>query len=200
MLGQGLLLAAALGAAMLLFRHADTQPEAPRSQLQVGCLSLVFITLAAMGQLLLTPQNQDVATLQRLLDNLALYAGLPLLVTATLAQAMGWYWSRAGWGRWLLALFALFELFRRMGRGEDYTLWLSFALAAALLLTAWRQQRLLARLATALSAPLLLVSLSAPALMVAELPESARLLAQAVSLLLLCWGLQQQTPKPTAAQ
>src|SRR5690554_3128853 len=128
MLGNSLLLLAALSGAVLLFRRSEQLQEAPRSQLQVSSLSLIFVALAAMGQLLLTPTSQDIATLQRLLDNLALYAGLPLLATAALALAMGWYWSKAGWGRWLLALFALFELCRRMGLGEDYTLWLSAAL------------------------------------------------------------------------
>lgn len=200
MLGNGLLLLAALAGAVLLFRRSEALAEAPRSQLQVSSLSLVFVALAAMGQLLLTPTSQDIATLQRLLDNLALYAGLPLLTTAILALAMGWYWSKAGWGRWLLALFALFELCRRMGLGEDYTLWLSVALAAALLVAAWRMQGMLPRLACALAAPLLLISLSAPALMVAELPHTALQLAQAASLLLLSWSLLQQTSTRTAAQ
>ncbi len=200
MLGNSLLLLAALTGAVLLFRRSEALAEAPRSQLQVSSLSLVFIALAAMGQLLLTPTSQDIATLQRLLDNLAVYAGLPLLATATLALAMGWYWSKTGWGRWLLALFALFELCRRMGLGEDYTLWLSIALAGALLVAAWRLQGLMVRLACALAAPLLLISLSAPVLLVAELPDSARLLAQAVGLLLLSRSLLQQTSRETAAQ
>ncbi len=200
MLANSLLLLAALAGAVLLFRRSEALAEAPRSQLQVGSLSLVFVALSAMGQLLLTPTSQDIATLQRLLDNLAVYAGLPLLATATLALAMGWYWSKAGWGRWLLALFALFELCRRMGLGEDYTLWLSLALCAALLVAAWRLQGLLSQLACALAAPLLLISLSAPALMTAELSDTMRLLAQAVGLLLLSGSLLQQTSRETAVQ
>ncbi len=200
MLANSLLLLAALAGAVLLFRRSEALAEAPRSQLQVGSLSLVFVALSAMGQLLLTPTSQDIATLQRLLDNLAVYAGLPLLATATLALAMGWYWSKAGWGRWLLALFALFELCRRMGLGEEYTLWLSLALAAVLLIAAWRLQGLVSRLACALAAPLLLVSLSAPALMTADLSDTVRLLAQAVGLLLLSGSLLQQTSRETAAQ
>lgn len=200
MLANSLLLLAALAGAVLLFRRSEALAEAPRSQLQVGSLSLVFVALSAMGQLLLTPTSQDIATLQRLLDNLAVYAGLPLLATATLALAMGWYWSKAGWGRWLLALFALFELCRRMGLGEEYTLWLSLALAAVLLIAAWRLQGLVSRLTCALAAPLLLVSLSAPALMGAELSDTVRLLAQAVGLLLLSGSLLQQTSRETAAQ
>lgn len=202
MLGNAILLLAALAGALLLFRRSDALAEAPRSQLQVSSLSLVFVAFAALGQLLLTPgaAGQDAATLQRMLDNLALYAGLPLLVTAVLALAMDWYWSKAGWGRWLLALFALFELCRRMGLGEDYTLWLSVALAAGLLVAAWRLQGLASRLACALAAPLLLISLSAPRLMVAELPETVQLMAQASSLLLLSWALLQQTSPRAAAQ
>jgi hypothetical protein len=200
MLGNSLLLLAALSGAVLLFRRSEQLQEAPRSQLQVSSLSLVFVALAAMGQLLLTPTSQDIATLQRLLDNLALYAGLPLLATAALALAMGWYWSKAGWGRWLLALFALFELCRRMGLGEDYTLWLSAALTAALLVTAWRLQGLLPRLLCVLAAPLLLVSISGAELMVAELSTTLRQLTQAAGLLLLSGALLQQTARTTAAQ
>lgn len=200
MLGNSLLLLAALSGAVLLFRRSEQLQEAPRSQLQVSSLSLVFVALAAMGQLLLTPTSQDIATLQRLLDNLALYAGLPLLATAALALAMGWYWSKAGWGRWLLALFALFELCRRMGLGEDYTLWLSAALTAALLVTAWRLQGLLPRLLCVLAAPLLLVSISGAELMVAELSTTLRQLTQATGLLLLSGALLQQTTRTTAAQ
>lgn len=200
MLGNSLLLLAALSGAVLLFRRSEQLQEAPRSQLQVSSLSLVFVALAAMGQLLLTPTSQDIATLQRLLDNLALYAGLPLLATAALALAMGWYWSKAGWGRWLLALFALFELCRRMGLGEDYTLWLSAALTAALLVTAWRLQGLLPRLLCVLAAPLLLVSISGAELMVAELSTTLRQLTQAAGLLLLSGALLQQTSRTTAAQ
>ncbi len=200
MLGNSLLLLAALSGAVLLFRRSEQLQEAPRSQLQVSSLSLVFVALAAMGQLLLTPTSQDIATLQRLLDNLALYAGLPLLATAALALAMGWYWSKAGWGRWLLALFALFELCRRMGLGEDYTLWLSAALTAALLVTAWRLQGLLPRLLCVLAAPLLLISISGAELMVAELSTTLRQLTQAAGLLLLSGALLQQTARTTAAQ
>jgi hypothetical protein len=200
MLGNSLLLLAALSSAVLLFRRSEQLQEAPRSQLQVSSLSLIFVALAAMGQLLLTPTSQDIATLQRLLDNLALYAGLPLLATAALALAMGWYWSKAGWGRWLLALFALFELCRRMGLGEDYTLWLSAALTAALLVTAWRLQGLLPRLLCVLAAPLLLISISGAELMVAELSTTLRQLTQAASLLLLSGALLQQTARTTAAQ
>lgn len=200
MLGNSLLLLAALSGAVLLFRRSEQLQEAPRSQLQVSSLSLVFVALAAMGQLLLTPTSQDIATLQRLLDNLALYAGLPLLATAALALAMGWYWSKAGWGRWLLALFALFELCRRMGLGEDYTLWLSAALTAALLVTAWRLQGLLPRLLCVLAAPLLLVRISGAELMVAELSTTLRQLTQAAGLLLLSGALLQQTARTTAAQ
>lgn len=200
MLGNSLLLLAALSGAVLLFRRSEQLQEAPRSQLQVSSLSLVFVALAAMGQLLLTPTSQDIATLQRLLDNLALYAGLPLLATAALALAMGWYWSKAGWGRWLLALFALFELCRRMGLGEDYTLWLSAALAAALLVAAWRLQGVLPRLLCVLAAPLLLISISGAELMVAELSTTLRQLTQAAGLLLLSGALLQQTARTTAAQ
>lgn len=196
MLGNSLLLLTALTGAVLLFRRSEQLAEAPQSQLQVGSLSLVFVTLAAMGQLLLTPHDQDIATLQRLLDNLALYAGLPLLATATLALAMGWYWSRAGWGRWLLALFALFELCRRMGLGEDYTFWLSVALSIALVVAAWRLRALVSRIAFLLAAPLILLGISADALPVAELSTQMQTTLLAGALGLISHGMLYQTRLP----
>lgn len=192
MLGNGLILVTALASAVLLFRRSEVLAEAPRSQLQVSSLSLIFITLAAMGQLLLTPDNQDIATLQRLLDNLALYAGLPLLITAALALAMGWYWSKAGWGRWLLALFAAFELCRRMGLGESYTLWLSIAMAAALMLAAFKWKDIAGRLALVLAAPLLLLGISASALLSEAPPALLAPVAQAASLGLICFAFLQK--------
>ncbi len=192
MLGNGLILVTALACAVLLFRRSEAQAEAPQSQLQVSSLSLIFITLAAMGQLLLTPDNQDIATLQRLLDNLALYAGLPLLVTAVLAFAMGWYWSKAGWGRWLLALFAAFELCRRMGLGESYTFWLSIVMAAALILTAFKWQGVTGRLALGLAAPALLLGISASELMSVAPPALLPEVAQALSLGLISFAFLQK--------
>ena len=149
-----------------------------------------------MGQLLLTPHDQDIATLQRLLDNPTLYAGLPLLATATLALAMGWYWSRAGWGRWLLALFALFELCRRMGLGEDYTFWLSVALSIALVVAAWRLRALVSRIAFLLAAPLILLGISADALPVAELSTQMQTTLLAGALGLISHGMLYQTRLP----
>ncbi|MBA4500799.1 hypothetical protein [Marinobacterium marinum] len=189
MLGNSLLLLASLAGAILLLRRSEPLPETSRSHLQVGSLSLAFVAMAALGQLLPLPHNQDTATLQRLLGNLATYAGLPLLATAMLALAMGRHWSKAGWGRWLLALFALFELFRRMGLGDDYTFWLSLALAASLLIAAWLLPDHLSRLMCALAAPLLLLSLSAPKLMGSGLSDTALQMAQAAALLLISGSL-----------
>lgn len=193
MLGNGIILLAALASAVLLFRRSEALSQAPQSQLQVSSLSLIFVALAAMGQLLLTPANQDVATLQRLLDNLALYAGLPLLVTAVLALSMGWYWSKAGWGRWLLALFALFELLRRMGLGESYTLWLSVALAASLLVAAFKLPALAGRVTLALAAPLVLLGISAEAIMTATPSALLPPLSMAAGLGLISFALLHQT-------
>ena len=200
MLGHSLLLLAALGGAILLFRHSETLGEAPGSQLKVGSLSLLFVALAAMGQLLLNPATQDVATLQRLLDNLALYAGLPLLATAALALGMGWYWSRAGWGRWLLVLFALFELLRRMGLGAEYTLWMSVAIGAALAVSGWRMTALSARLSAAAAAPLVIIGISAERIMAATPPELLPPLAMAAGLGLVSYALWQQTRSQPADQ
>ncbi|MFW1677215.1 hypothetical protein ACFVYJ_05470 [Pontibacter sp. JAM-7] len=84
-------------------------------------LAAAFIAIASLGTLVVEARNQDLQTLQRILDNLAFYAALPLLGTALLSQAWQLDWSRAGWGRWLLALFALFELMRRSELGNLYS-------------------------------------------------------------------------------
>lgn len=84
-------------------------------------LAAAFIASSAAANLLLQQPGQDIQTLRRILDNLAYFAALPLIASALLAYAWQQDWSKAGWGRWLLALFALFELCRRSGIGAGYS-------------------------------------------------------------------------------
>lgn len=105
---------------VVLYKHADKTSEAQRNHLQVICLAMVFIALSPLAQLLLGG-TVDSDTLQRLLVNLATYAGLPLIASALIALATEQEWSRAAWGRWLLVLFASFELCRRSGVGDQYS-------------------------------------------------------------------------------
>lgn len=196
MAGDFLLLAAALASALLTFRQTGEISEEQRLRLSTGRLALAFIAAAALGRLTLTAGGQDAETLKRILDNLALYAALPLLATAVLSQAMHWNWSRAGWGRWLLGLFALFELCRRMELGELYTLVMGAAIGLALLLSAIRLHKSRARLASAGSGLLLALAICAPVLPLQALPPLVLSGAQAVALLLIAFTLLNSLREP----
>lgn len=135
---QLLLISGAVIGASLNYRQAQQHEEtgAVHSHLLVISLSCVFIALSGLSALLLTDTDQDTQTLARMLDNLAVYAGLPLISSALLALARGWQWSRAAWGRWLLVLFAMFELCRRSGVGATYSELLMTVTSASWLLAA----------------------------------------------------------------
>ncbi|WP_299202264.1 hypothetical protein [uncultured Amphritea sp.] len=139
-LALGALLIGALFAALQLQNSAKNltkdQADSPRTTLQAGALSALFIALSALAELLLTQTGSDIETLQRMLANLAYYAALPLLATAMLVSARNAHWERPAWGRWLIGLFALFELLRRMEHGELYTQVVAVFVSAALLFAA----------------------------------------------------------------
>jgi len=196
MAGDFLLLAAALVSTLLMFRQKQGISEAQRLLLNTSSLALAFIAAAALGRLTLNAGSQDVDTLRRMLDNLALYAALPLLATAVLGQAMHWYWSRAGWGRWLLGLFALFELCRRMELGELYTLVMGAAIGLVLVLAALRLPGLYARLASAGSGLLLALTICVPRLPLPALPAPVLAGAQAAALLLIAFTLLSLAREP----
>lgn len=121
--------------AVLIFQQADRSSGNSQNHLKMQSLAICFIALAPLAQLLLGGNiNSD--TLQRMLVNLSNYAGLPMLSSTLFALAFNKDWSRAAWGRWLLALFACFELFRRSGVGEVYSIVLFSLTAAAWLLAA----------------------------------------------------------------
>ncbi len=104
-----------------------------QSEYLVISLSALALAIATLAQLTLDPEGSDAGTLLRILNNLAIYAAAPMLVTAVGAIAKNYPISRPAWGRWLLGLFALFELCRRMGYGEEYTLVLGICCLAGLL-------------------------------------------------------------------
>lgn len=197
MAGDLVLLAAALFSAVLMFRQTEDTSEEQRLLLKVSSLALVFVAVAALGRLTLTGSSQDIETLQRMLDNLALYVALPLLATVMLGQAMQWHWSRAGWGRWLLGLFALFELCRRMELGATYTLVMGIAVSLVLLGAALRLQGIHARLASAGSGLLLAVAVCSPQLPMPSLPDFALNAVQAVALPLFAFALLSQVKQPS---
>lgn len=115
-------------------------------------LSAAFIAASAAGNLLLIESNQDIATLKRLLDNLAFYAAIPLIASALLDFSRNYDWSRAAWGRWLLALFALFELCRRADIGILYSQIMSVVSVSVILLSALKLANRNAQLSGLISA------------------------------------------------
>jgi len=131
-LSQVLFLLAALGVALASKAKANREDD-HNSEYFVITLSALAAALAVLGQVTLDAEGSDSGTLLRILNNLAIYAGAPMLVTAIGAIAKNYPISRPAWGRWLLGLFALFELCRRMGYGESYTLVLGLCCLAGLL-------------------------------------------------------------------
>lgn len=76
----------------------------------------LILALATAGNLWQQLSGHDSALL--MLNSLAWYAALPLLVSVRMVQAaqhlgFAWYWDRMIWGRILLALCVVFELSRR---------------------------------------------------------------------------------------
>lgn len=106
--------------------------------LMVISLAAAFISCSAAAALLLSSADQDSITFRRMLDNLALYASIPLIASALLDLAHKFDWSKAAWGRWLLVLFALFELCRRSEVGTEYSQLMSLLCAAVVIYSAIR--------------------------------------------------------------
>lgn len=149
-----------------------------QSEYLVISLSALALAIATLAQLTLDPEGSDTGTLLRISNNLAIYAAAPMLVTAVGAIAKNYPISRPAWGRWLLGLFALFELCRRMGYGEQYTLVLGVCCLAGLLAAlAWFKSR-----------PIAIPLLASLALFSAALATQF-LVAAAIALLLSSAGL-----------
>lgn len=121
-------------------------------------LSAAFIASSSAANLLFTGSDLDSQTLVRMLDNLAYYVAIPFIASALLDSAHRFEWSKAAWGRWLLALFALFELCRRMSYGSEYSQFMAIICVAVM---AYSAARLIgaARFSTLLSTALLALSL-----------------------------------------
>lgn len=101
----------------------------------VVSLSATFIACSTLGTLLIHQQTPDLITLKRILANLSFYAGIPLLASAFVDIAWKHDWSKPTWGRWLLVLFALFELTRRAEFGAQYSQIMAALSVAALLIS-----------------------------------------------------------------
>ena len=73
-----------------------------------------------------------------LLQQLSLYAALPMLVVVLATDALGYQWSRMIWGRLLLALCVVFELCRRNNQLDALLITIAAAAVIALLLALWK--------------------------------------------------------------
>lgn len=132
-------LVAALAGAGLIWRY---KPKAnndwPGSD---AAYFIVAVAVASFGfmQLITLQQSslsQSQSTLVLMLEQLSLYAAIPLLACIELAKLAKRQWSRQIWGRILLAIAATFELCRRNDVLNEM-LWVSLAIGTlALLLTA----------------------------------------------------------------
>ena len=144
LLGQILLLLAAIASTLYLFRGTQDKLDTS-SEIKVTRLSLLSMIIALIGSFTLTSDSMDSSTLLRMLNNLALYAGAPMMASALLARAVQRSFTMQTWGRYLLALIALFELCRRMDAGTGYSAVLAVALVvtlgAAAFLSKIRSQR-----------------------------------------------------------
>ncbi|GGC00268.1 hypothetical protein GCM10011352_28050 [Marinobacterium zhoushanense] len=123
-----------------------------RALLSAWALSALFILVAIPAQYLPADAGSDLGVLRRMALNLAVYISLPLMATAVYALGRRWFWAGAGWGRWLLALFAAFELSRQLGYGEEYLQALGAAMVAACAVGSVLLKQPLAVAATALLA------------------------------------------------
>ena len=129
------LMLASLASILLLFRGTKESIDSS-AEIKVARLSILSFILAVIGEFTLTSNSLDSDTLARILSNLALYAGAPLLVSSILAKALDRSFTMQTWGRYLLSIIALFELCRRMEVGESYGYALGITLVVTLFVAA----------------------------------------------------------------
>jgi hypothetical protein len=134
-ISEFLLILGSIFAAAQLFRQPEKLTEQTKTFAMLITLSLGFIAASALGEILLSGENQDSQTMARLLTQLKIFIAIPLISSLITAARFGYFFSRAAWGRWVLALFAMFELMRRMGLGVEYTQVLSVLCALSLLIS-----------------------------------------------------------------
>ncbi|WP_075173050.1 hypothetical protein [Neptunomonas phycophila] len=121
--------------AALLFRQPEKLSDANKTRALLVTVGAGFIAIAGVTSLIVSPGNQDSETMLRLFNNLKNFIGLPLIASILLAFSLGKAFSRATWGRWVLVLFALFELLRRSGAGDTYAIALEVVTSIALCLS-----------------------------------------------------------------
>ena len=82
------------GAAVWLNRQAAAEATGTKTI----ALSSLFIALAALAQVVIPADGSDLHTLRQMLENLAYFAGLPLIATALILATLKQSWSKPAWG------------------------------------------------------------------------------------------------------
>jgi hypothetical protein len=192
------LLLSGVTVAALLYRQAQPLPQ--RSLHYMFALGALSLALAALGRLVLTRTGSEQQTLQLMLDNLAYYAGLPMIASVAIAHGWNRQWSRAAWGRWLLGLFALFELVRRSDTGVLYSQGLALLTCLALLAGVLKGYRGATRLFGLAGTLLLAIGLLAfgPAPLTTGFQQDALYRLALAGFVILCGYSFSRTPQATA--
>ncbi len=100
-----LLLLIVSAALLWLNRPISSWSGAAAARFAAGLITGLYALLAPWS-------HSGLHTTQLLLEQLSLYAALPLLLSVALATHLGYDWSRMIWGRVLLAWCVVFELCR----------------------------------------------------------------------------------------
>ncbi len=128
-------LAGCAACALLPYRQTSSLSERHKTLAFLLLLSACFIAAGSIAEWGLVAQTTDAETAKRLFSNLKHFIAIPLIGSVLLAASFNRFWTTAIWGRWVLALFALFELMRRTDLGQNYALWLGAAVMSALLIS-----------------------------------------------------------------
>ena len=111
---------------------AGQWPGSAAARFAAGLMLLGYGLSALLGQI----PALDLASTELLMQQLSLYAALPILVCSHLAERLGYHWSRQIWGRVFLVWCVLFELGRRNAM-LDTILWVTLAMGAVTLVLPW---------------------------------------------------------------
>ncbi|MGB0664477.1 MAG: hypothetical protein ACPGMR_11900 [Pontibacterium sp.] len=129
-----------LSACLAALRHYRLWKANDVSAFAFFALALTITASAAFAQTIFGQfTSTDLTTFVRILQNLTDFVALPVIATAMIAVRFDWQFGRPAWGRWILALCAMFELLRRADAGDTYALLLPLACVAAMALASMGQ-------------------------------------------------------------
>ena len=107
-------------------------PGSAAARFAAGLMMLGYGISALLNQI----PDLGLARTELLMQQLSLYAALPILICSHLAERLGYNWTRQIWGRVFLAWCVVFELGRR-NDVLDIILWVAIALGLAAMLLPW---------------------------------------------------------------